>query len=751
MSPDDVALMVYTSGTTTHPRGCPLTHRAVVSTGVAVGRDRFRCRPEDVLWDVLPLSHLSFLHPLIAILDAGGSFATDRRFDPATALALIRDAGVTVAFTCFPTVIDALLARPEFGEVFARVRLMLNVGPPDTLRAIQARAPHTVQLTSYGSSEMSGIAATTSPDDPDDVRLGTNGRPLPGMEMAAMDLADDVLLPAGETGEIVVRGIGMFAGYWDDPEATARCHAVPTRPAGSASSAGFHPPGDGWLRSGDLGLVDAEGRVHYRGRLKDMIKVGGENVAALEVEAVLAQHPDVAGAAVVAAPDPRFTEVPAAFVELRADAHRDRRGPAGVLRRVAGGVQGPPPRPLHGRAADVRNQDPEGTAAPPPRRGAGGIPGEGVRMKTKGALLWEPGTNSGWSVEEIEIDPPKEREVMVKLAASGVCHSDNHLDDGVIPLPWAPVLGGHEGAGVVTEVGPGVTDVGVGDHVVLSFLPSCGKCQMCVSGRSNMCALGGGVLAGTAPDGTHRVHTRSKGVGCMSYLGTFAPYVCAPLDATIKIEKDIPLDKAALIGCGVPTGWGSSVYAADMQIGDTVVIVGIGGVGINAVQGARLKGAKNIIAIDPVPYKQEAAQQFGATHAVSNYEEAATLVEQLTNGQGADRVILTVGVMYGELLEPAQAMTRRGGVIVMTSAAPILQRDVQVDLFTFAMSGKRLQGSLYGTTNSRNDVPLLCELYRSGQLMLDELVTRTYPLEDINQAFRDMQEGKNLRGVIMYD
>jgi NDMA-dependent alcohol dehydrogenase len=372
-------------------------------------------------------------------------------------------------------------------------------------------------------------------------------------------------------------------------------------------------------------------------------------------------------------------------------------------------------------------------------------------MKTTGALLWEPGTNSGWSVEEIEIDPPKQREVMVKLAASGVCHSDNHLDDGVIPLPWAPVLGGHEGAGVVTEIGPGVTELEVGDHVVLSFLPSCGRCRMCVAGRANMCHLGAGVLAGLAPDGTHRVHARGKGVGCMSYLGTFSPYVCAPVDATVKIDQDIPLDRAALIGCGVPTGWGSSVYAADMQLGDTVVIVGIGGVGINAVQGARHKGARNIIAVDPVSYKQEAAQRFGATHSVGSYQEAATLVAQLTNGQGADRVILTVGVMHGDLLDPAQEMTRRGGVIVMTSVAPINQRDVQIDLFTFAMSGKRLQGSLYGTTNSRNDVPLLCDLYRSGELLLDELITRRYRLDEINQAFQDMRDGKNLRGVIMYE
>ena len=371
-------------------------------------------------------------------------------------------------------------------------------------------------------------------------------------------------------------------------------------------------------------------------------------------------------------------------------------------------------------------------------------------MKTRGALLWEPGTNSGWTVEDIEVDPPKRREITVELAASGVCHSDQHLDDGVIPLPWSPVLGGHEGAGVVTEVGDEIHDLEVGDHVVLSFLPSCGRCRMCVSGRSNMCDLGNGVLGGTAPDGTHRVHARGKGVGCMSYLGTFAPYATVPVDAAVKIPQDIPLDKAALIGCGVPTGWGSSVYAADMQLGDTVVVVGIGGVGINAVQGAVHKGARNIVAIDPVAYKQEQAQEFGATHAVGSYEDAAPIVEQLTNGQGADRVIITVGVATGDVLQPAQEMTRRGGVMVLTSAAPVMQRDMEFDLFTFAMSGKRLQGSLYGTTNSRNDIPLMAELYRNGDLKLDELITRRYSLDDINQAFADMQAGANLRGLIVY-
>ncbi len=372
-------------------------------------------------------------------------------------------------------------------------------------------------------------------------------------------------------------------------------------------------------------------------------------------------------------------------------------------------------------------------------------------MKTVGALLWEPGTRSGWSVEEIELDPPARREVLVKLAASGICHSDDHLDTGDIPLPWAPVLGGHEGAGVVTELGPEVTDLQVGDHVVLSFLPSCGKCRMCVSGRSNMCELGAGVLAGFAPDGTHRIHARGKGVGAMSYLGTFSPYVVAPVDAVVKIDPEIPLLPASLIGCGVPTGWGSAVYAAEIQLGDTVVVLGTGGVGMNAVQGAVHRGAKNIVTVDPNAFKQEKAREFGATHPVGSFADAAQLVERMTNGQGADRVIITVDVAGPEIVEQANQLTRRGGVIVLTAAAPVTQRDIQFDLFGFAMSGKRLQGSLYGTTQSRNDIPLIADLYRNGQLKLDELITRTYRLQDINEGFADLREGRNIRGVIVYD
>ncbi|MCU1480500.1 MAG: NDMA-dependent alcohol dehydrogenase [Subtercola sp.] len=372
-------------------------------------------------------------------------------------------------------------------------------------------------------------------------------------------------------------------------------------------------------------------------------------------------------------------------------------------------------------------------------------------MKTVGALLWEPGTRSGWSVEDIELDPPKANEVVVKLAASGICHSDDHLDTGDMAVDFAPVLGGHEGAGVIVEVGPGVTDYHVGQHVVLSFLPSCGKCLPCMTGHSNFCVVSAGVISGLAPDGTKRIHARGRDVGAFAFLGTFSPYVVAPVDCLIVIPDEIPLDKAALIGCGVPTGWGSAVRAGEVKIGDTVVVIGTGGVGMNAVQGAKHAGALNLIAVDPIAFKREKAHLFGATHVAASIEEAAGIVAHLTNGQGADVVVMTVDIAYGNLMNPAQLLVRVGGTLVLTSVAPMSQRQIDFDLYTFAMSGKRLQGTVYGSVVARRDIPLLINLYKSGALKLDELITKTYRLEDINEAFTDLRAGSNIRGVIVYD
>ncbi len=381
-------------------------------------------------------------------------------------------------------------------------------------------------------------------------------------------------------------------------------------------------------------------------------------------------------------------------------------------------------------------------------------------MKMKAAVLWEP--NTDWSVEEVDLDPPKAGEVLVQLVGSGLCHSDEHLLTGdlVVPEETAaelgiqqfPVIGGHEGAGTVVEVGPGVTGLAPGDHVVFGFIPSCGKCPMCSIGRQNLCDLGAYLLAGRqVTDFTARHHARGQDLGLMCCIGTFGEYTVASTDSCIKIEDDIPLDKAALVGCGVTTGWGSAVYAADVQPGETVVVVGCGGVGMNAVQGAALAGARHVVAVDPVEFKREQAQVFGATHSARDFEEATALVGELTWGQMAEKVILTMGVASGTYIAPAMAMTQKGGRVVQTAVAPMTEMDVTMSLFELAMYEKQLVGSIFGSSNPRRDIPRLLRLYQEGQLKLDELVTKTYPIEDINVGYQAMRDGENIRGMVLYD
>jgi NDMA-dependent alcohol dehydrogenase len=372
-------------------------------------------------------------------------------------------------------------------------------------------------------------------------------------------------------------------------------------------------------------------------------------------------------------------------------------------------------------------------------------------MKTKGALLLDPGTHSGWSVEDIELDPPKAGEVVVKLAAAGLCHSDYHYDAGDGVLEWSPLLGGHEGAGVVEDVGPNVTKVAAGDHVITSFMPSCGHCRWCVDGRGNLCDRGAGLLEGHALDGTHRIHWNGKPVGPMTYTGTFAPYIVCPEDSLIKFGSDIPPDKAAIVGCAVPTGVGTAINVAGVRPGDVVVVIGTGGVGMNAVQGARIAGAQTIVTVDPVEWKQEQAPIFGATHTTGSIEEATELVTDLTNGVMADRAILTMGVVDGMLIDPALNLISKGGTLGIGGVSAMTQNTAAFSIFPFVMYQKEIRGGLYGGWDARNAVPLLLDMYRKGLLKLDELVTRTYSLEEINQGYQDMEDGRNIRGVIVYD
>ena len=382
-------------------------------------------------------------------------------------------------------------------------------------------------------------------------------------------------------------------------------------------------------------------------------------------------------------------------------------------------------------------------------------------MKTHAAVLW--GRGEDWKIEEIDLDPPKSHEVLVQWAAAGLCHSDEHLRasdmgappaaEGAPPKPALfPMVGGHEGGGVVLEVGPDVHSVQPGDHVASSFFPICGRCKMCVTGHSNLCDLGAATFApGQISDGTARYHLNGQDLNVMAKLGTFAEHSVAHEASLVPVDPDVPLGVVALVSCGVTTGWGSVVYRAEVMPGDTVVVVGVGGVGINAVQGAHMVGAKYIVAVDPVEFKQKAALDFGATHTAGSMEEALPMVTELTRGQMADAVILVPSVMYGDLMAGALTLTGKGGTCVVTGVAPQSQTESSVNLFELAMYQKEIKGVVFGAANPRFDIPNLLALYKNGQLKLDELITRTYRLDQINQGYQDMLDGVNLRGVIAFD
>ncbi|HEX3607717.1 MAG TPA: NDMA-dependent alcohol dehydrogenase [Candidatus Dormibacteraeota bacterium] len=370
-------------------------------------------------------------------------------------------------------------------------------------------------------------------------------------------------------------------------------------------------------------------------------------------------------------------------------------------------------------------------------------------MKTRAAVCWDTGPGAHWEVGELELDPPGERELLIRWVAAGLCHSDEHLLTGDLPARL-PLVGGHEGAGIVEEVGPGVTRVAPGDHVVCSFLPVCGTCRWCSTGRSNLCDAGATLLQGSLPSGAFRFHGRGQDVGSMCMLGSFAERSVVSEYSVVRVDDDLPLERAVLVGCGVPTGWGSSVYAAKVGPGDTVVIYGIGGVGINAVQGARHAGATNVVAVDPLAFKREKAEEMGATHSVATAEEAQDLVLQLTRGVGADSSIITVGVVDSVVVENAFNVIRKGGSLTITGLGPIAEKTIQLSGTMLTLFQKTVQGTMFGSSNPMYDISRMLELYRAGQVKLDELCTTTYSLDDINQGYQDLRDGRNIRGVIVH-
>jgi fatty-acyl-CoA synthase len=295
------ALMMYTSGTTAMPKGCLLSHEALVRTSTVAGRTKFRFTAEDRFWDPLPMFHMSAILPLIGVFDGGAAFLSMMHFDPDTALRMLDDERATVSFATFPAISQALLNHPDYhANRWRRIRLVNNVAPPDTLRAMQAAMPHSIQISSYGLTECGGVVAFNDVEDTLEQRCTTSGIPFEGVEVEIRDLDTGAPVPAETRGEIVVRGYCVFDGYYKDPERTAEVLDA-----------------DGWFHTGDVGALTPEGRIRYLGRTKDMLKVGGENVAAVEIESYLGTHPAVSIVAVVGVPDAKYMEVPAAFIELR--------------------------------------------------------------------------------------------------------------------------------------------------------------------------------------------------------------------------------------------------------------------------------------------------------------------------------------------------------------------------------------------------------------------------------------------------
>ncbi len=367
---------------------------------------------------------------------------------------------------------------------------------------------------------------------------------------------------------------------------------------------------------------------------------------------------------------------------------------------------------------------------------------------TRGAAVMEaPGK---YQVVDIEFDDPRQGELQVKMVASGMCHSDDHVSTADIPVGQYPMIGGHEGAGIVEKVGPNTPGWEVGDHVVMSFLPSCGKCRWCSSGMQNLCDLGATLLVGCRSDGSFRGRINGQDAGQMCGISTFCERTLISADSAVKVDKDVPLDKACLIGCSVGTGWGSAVNSAGVKPGHTVIVMGIGGIGINAVQGAANAGATNVIAVDPVAFKREVAESVGATKSFDNMADATEYAQSKTNGQGADSAIVTVGVVEDDHIAEAFTSIRKAGTVVVTGLGDLAQSKVSVPAGELTLFQKRIQGSLFGESAMYRDIPWLIGMYQSGQLKLDELITKTYTLDEVEQGYEDMHAGKNIRGVIIY-
>jgi S-(hydroxymethyl)glutathione dehydrogenase/alcohol dehydrogenase len=367
-------------------------------------------------------------------------------------------------------------------------------------------------------------------------------------------------------------------------------------------------------------------------------------------------------------------------------------------------------------------------------------------MKAKAAIFFEVGKKM--DIQEVDVEAPKSGEVLVKMVAGGICHSDLHVMTGQIILPL-PIILGHEGSGGVAEVGEGVTDVKPGDHVIPLWRLSCGICEFCTDSRPALCEQGFQVRAkGTLLDGTTRFKLNGQEIRQFCGVASFSEYSVIPVGALLKIPKDFPLDKAALLGCGVITGVGAVFNAARVKPGSSVVVFGCGGVGINCVQGAAIAGAEKIIAVDRLSNKLEYAKIFGATHTIdASKGNPVEQVRALTDGRGVDYAFEVVG--HSVILRQAYDCLCKRGMCVAVGVAPATM-EVSVPITTLIYEEKMLTGSVYGSGRPRFDIPMLIRLYQVGKLKLDELITRKYPFSEINEAYAALERGEVLRSVVMF-
>jgi len=367
-------------------------------------------------------------------------------------------------------------------------------------------------------------------------------------------------------------------------------------------------------------------------------------------------------------------------------------------------------------------------------------------MKIQAAVLRS--AHQPFSIESLDLEPPHAGEVLVRIAATGVCHSDWHIVSGATAHPM-PVVPGHEGAGIVEAIGEGVTRVKVGDHVCLNWAPSCGRCFYCLRDRPNLCAAYvESIWAGTMFDGSTRLTLDGEPVYHFSALACFAEKTVVPEPCCVPISKDVPFEVAALIGCAVSTGIGAVLNTAHVPAGSNVAVFGVGGVGLSIVMGAKLAGAGQIIAIDRSQSKLDTAKAFGATSGLLSKQHVIELIQGYTEGRGADFVFEAIGVP--EVQELSLHCARPGGVIVLAGISP-MGSGTNLPGAVLTRQEKTIMGSYYGTTNPTRDFPLYTDMYQRGKLDLDRLISRTYRLEEINDAYADMLAGTVARGVVRFD